>query len=93
MDDNYNLKLADFGFATQIKASKNKTGLGTERYMSAELLYKKAYDAKKVDIFAMGVIFFVFFSGHPPFHHGRLEDNYYRALIKFPNKFWEFHSN
>ena len=61
--------------------------------MSPELLYKKPYNAKKVDVFALGVIFFVFYSGHPPFHNGRLDDNYYRALIKHPDKFWKFHSN
>ena len=94
LDDNLNLKLADFGFATVIeKDQKNKTRLGTERYMAPEILYRKPYDAKKVDIFAFGVILFVFYSGHPPFHEAKLDDPYYRVFIKKPIKFWNFHSN
>ncbi len=92
LDDNLNLKLADFGFATMINENKkNTTKLGTERYMAPELLYRKPYVAKKVDVFAMGVILFVFYSGHPPFHEGRLEDPYYNAFVKKPEKFWAFH--
>lgn len=94
LDDVLNLKLADFGFATvSHEDQKNKTRLGTERYMAPEILYKKAYDAKKVDIFAFGVILFVFYSGHPPFHEAKLDDPYFSAFIKKPVKFWNFHSN
>jgi serine/threonine protein kinase len=94
LDDELNLKLADFGFATIVEGDqKNKTRLGTERYMAPELLYKKPYDAKKVDIFAMGVILFVFYAGHPPFHEALLDDPYYNTFVKKPQKFWSFHSN
>ncbi len=41
VDKNFNLKLADFGFATLVdEGVKNQTYLGTERYMSPELLSK-----------------------------------------------------
>ena len=93
LDEIMNLKLADFGFAVLIdEQEKNTTRLGTERYMAPEILMKKAYDAKKVDIFAMGVIFFVFFSGHPPFNEALVSDPYYKTFAVKPNKFWSFHS-
>lgn len=93
MDDKYNLKLADFGFATLIDETlKSKTKLGTERYMSPELFCKKPYDAAKVDVFASGVILFIFFSGHPPFYEAKLEDPYYKLFINNNQKFWDFHT-
>ena len=93
LDDEMNLKLADFGFATLfVEDQKNKTKLGTERYMSPELLYKKPYSAAKADVFAAGVILFIFYSGHPPFHEGRLEDPYYNVFMKNRQKFWDFHA-
>lgn len=93
MDDEYNLKLADFGFATLFDAEmKNKTKLGTERYMSPELLCRKPYSAASVDIFAAGVVLFIFFSGHPPFHEAKLDDPYYKVFINNKQRFWDFHS-
>ena len=93
LDEGMNLKLADFGFATLFTDDgKNKTKLGTERYMSPELLAKKPYSAAKADVFAAGVILFIFFSGHPPFHEGRLEDPYYNVFMKNRQKFWDFHA-
>lgn len=92
LDENLNLKLADFGFATIVEdGEKNKTRLGTERYMCPELFTKTPYDAQKADIFAAGVILFIFFSGHPPFHEGRPQDPYYNAFVKNRAKFWNFH--
>lgn len=93
LDEGMNLKLADFGFATLFTDDvKNKTKLGTERYMSPELLAKKPYSAAKADVFAAGVILFIFYSGHPPFHEGRLEDPYYNVFMKNRQKFWDFHA-
>lgn len=93
LDDALNLKLADFGFATLFEENqKNTTKLGTQRYMSPELLNKKPYSAAKADVFAAGVILFIFYSGHPPFHEGRPEDPYYNVFMKSRQKFWDFHS-
>ena len=48
-DSRFNLKLADFGFATML--NKNKSGklntiLGTEGYMAPEINAKQPYDGK-----------------------------------------------
>lgn len=93
LDVEMNLKLADFGFATLFaEDQKNNTKLGTERYMCPELLYKKPYSAAKADVFAAGVILFIFYSGHPPFHEAKLEDTFYNAFYYKREKFWDFHS-
>ena len=94
LDSQFKLKIVDFGFATLLRSNNapNKTRLGTEKYMAPELLYHKAYDARKVDVFAAGVILFVFYSGHPPFNQATENDPYYRAFIKNNDKFWDFHS-
>jgi aurora kinase len=84
------LKLVDFGFATHvIEDEKNKTNLGTERYMCPELIMKKKYDAKKADIFALGVIMFVFMKGSPPFEKADImNDPYYKTLMMKPASYW-----
>lgn len=93
LDSELKLKLIDFGFATVLDPKKlNKTSLGTEKYMAPEILYKKAYDAKKADVFAAGVILFVMFSGHPPFNKATQNCPYYTNFVKDNKKFWEFHS-
>lgn len=90
------LKIADFGFSCLLKGRDGsgvlKTKLGTEGYMAPEISTKE-YDGRKVDVFAAGVIFFIMYSGNPPFEKASPNDPYYR-LIK-ENKldaFWESHS-
>ena len=63
-DENFIIKLCDFGFSTKIPKDKNgKTlfltaKLGTRHYAAPEILEDKEYDGKKVDIFSLGVILF-----------------------------------
>lgn len=85
------IKLADFGFATLVDdLEKNKTHLGTERYMCPELVMKKKYDGKKADVFALGVILFVFMKGQPPFEKADIiNDPYYKTLIMKPETYWK----
>ena len=93
LDSYLQLKLVDFGFATNFNAHEfNKSQLGTEKYMAPELVYNRNYVASQVDIFAAGIILFVLHSGHPPFNKAADTDPYYRALVKTPDRFWDFHS-
>ena len=86
ISENFDIKLADFGFSTEIDENeKNKTHLGTGRYMCPELVMKKKYDAKKADVFAIGVIMFVFVKGSPPFEIADYQrDPYYKTLLTKP---------
>lgn len=96
-DVNFNLLLADFGFSTLMAgkdgSGKLKTILGTDNYMAPEIHSKNPYIGSSVDLFAAGIILFIFLTGHPPFNHAKATDSYY-SLICMNNheKFWHFHS-
>jgi serine/threonine-protein kinase ULK/ATG1 len=66
--ENAILKLADFGFAKELKdaASMMTTRCGTPLYMSPEVLDSLEYNAK-VDIWSCGCIFYEMIVGSPPF--------------------------
>jgi len=88
-DENYTLKIADFGFATsfvdesQGKAQriKMKTACGTKGYLAPELLKGKKY-THKCDIFALGIILFTTFAGFPPFQNAVETDWWWDKLSK-----------
>lgn len=97
LDKDFNLLLADFGFSALL-AGKDGSGkmrsiLGTENYMAPEIHSKAPYLGTLVDLFAAGIILFIFVSGHPPFSLAKASDSYY-GLICMNNheKFWHFHS-
>jgi len=54
---------------------------GTRTYMAPELLERRAYNGKKVDMFAIGVILFFLVTGIFPFGAAEKNDRYYVSLI------------
>lgn len=75
MDSNYNLKIADFGWAGPSDGKHEdqegkkwlSTYCGTLLYMAPEVHQKDPYEGKPVDVFAAGVIMFIMASGTHPF--------------------------
>lgn len=71
LDEKYNLKIIDFGFAAPVMGRDGKgslhTDLGTPGYMAPEIRDEKDYKGHEVDLFAVGVILFIMYTGHPPF--------------------------
>jgi serine/threonine protein kinase len=66
--DTLDLKLIDFGFATEFDAEKRLRKInGSLFYMAPEIFSKTGYD-EKVDVFSAGVILFTMIVGHLPFH-------------------------
>ena len=65
-DQEFNLKIADFGFAAPLSGRDGsgfqKTKLGTESYMAPEIHMKKPYSGASVDLFACGIILFIMFT-------------------------------
>lgn len=56
MDDNHNVKIADFGVARIIEASGHMTAeTGTYRWMAPEVIEHKPYD-EKADVFSFAVV-------------------------------------
>lgn len=95
-DADFNLKVADFGFATAI-CGKNEDGLlgtylGTESYMAPEIHLKQQYSGPSVDLFAAAIILFIMVAGTPPFASGNPKDQHYKLICtnRF-DSFWYAH--
>jgi serine/threonine protein kinase len=96
-DANFNLKIADFGFAT-LFAGKDGSGqlhtiLGTESYMAPEIHLRKPYSGPSVDLFACGIILFILLSGTPPFAKADPKsDPHYKLIVAGRHDvFWKAH--
>lgn len=61
-NDNFNLKIADFVFASKLNEN-SKTFVGTIDYMSPEIHLKLPHEPGKADVFAVGVILFNMITG------------------------------
>ena len=69
-DENFIPKLADFGFACEIKPNeRRKTICGTKEYFSPEIFTHKP-QSLKLDVWCMGVLLFELCHGKTPFHYG-----------------------
>ncbi|CAF2126032.1 unnamed protein product [Rotaria magnacalcarata] len=76
-----NMKLCDFGFSKDVLKCKeylSKTYCGSRAYVSPEILLGLPYDAKKADIWAIGVILYIFVTGVMPFK----EDKNNQLILK-----------
>ena len=92
LDKNFNLKLADFGFAT--KEDVSYTRKGTYGYMAPEVLAGEPYKGEEADLFAAAVILFILVTQHPPFIRAEGTDRYYKAIAGGEwDKFWDVHSD
>lgn len=96
-DENFILKIADFGFATLLEGKDGsgllRTVLGTESYMAPEIHAKSPYSGVAVDMFAATVILFIIFTGGPPFSKADTKDPYYKLLTTNKHDtFWAAHS-
>lgn len=74
LDQDFNVKLCDFGWATQVEADRGfKTSIcGTYEYMSPEIVFERVHTAK-TDIWCLGVLFYEMLHGKPPFKAGDFE--------------------
>ena len=71
LDSEFNVKIADFGFAGPIQGRDGsgylESRLGTKAYMAPEILFNEPYQGHVVDLFALGIILFILYSGRSPF--------------------------
>jgi polo-like kinase 1 len=73
-----NVKIGDFGLATQIEnGEKKKTICGTPNYIAPEILEKTGH-GHEVDVWSVGCIIFTLLVGKPPFETTTLEETYCR---------------
>ena len=81
VDDNLDLKIADFGFACYKNIDNLKSYRGTMTYMAPEIKEGKNYDGTQVDLFSIGVILFIIVQGIFPFKEARKEEYFYNLLM------------
>ena len=90
VDDDMNLVLADFGFATFKKIDKLTSFRGTMSYMAPEIKERKTYNGKQVDIFSLGVLLFISVLGFFPFREATKDDYFYKFILEGRiDKYWE----
>ena len=80
VDEQMNLKLADFGFACYKNIDCLKSYRGTFTYMAPEIKEGKTYNGQQVDLFSFGVILFIIVQGIFPFKEARTEEYFYNLL-------------
>lgn len=89
-DENCELKIADFGFATYKSIDQLKSYRGTFSYMAPEIKEGKVYRGEQVDVFSFSVILFVLVHGIFPFKEARKDEFFYNLLMTGQHdKYWE----
>lgn len=92
LDKNFNVKLADFGFATKDEICHTRKG--TFGYMAPEVLANEEYNGQVEDLFSSAVILFILLTQHPPFIRAEPGDRYYKKILKGEwDQFWEIHAD
>ena len=96
LDSNFDLKIADFGFACPIQGEDglgfSNRFVGTVQYMAPELLAGRTYQPQVADWYSFGVMLFMMYSGSAPFVQADLNDAHFACLARNDlNKFWKSH--
>jgi len=95
-DEEFNMKIGDFGLAARFKNEKGLIPLygefGTKIFMAPEISVKSAHNGERVDIFSCGVVLFAMVVGVPPFNSANAKEDFLYNLIANKNfdAFWEF---
>ncbi|EAR97504.1 Serine/Threonine kinase domain protein (macronuclear) [Tetrahymena thermophila SB210] len=73
IDENDNLKVADFGISTLMeKSDETSSNAGTKAFMAPESWEKKVFKAPPLDIWATGVTLYIMIYGSVPFKEKKL---------------------
>ncbi|KAK1293290.1 CBL-interacting serine/threonine-protein kinase 6 [Acorus calamus] len=94
LDDDGNLKVADFGLSALTEHLRPDgllhTTCGTPAYVAPEVIGKRGYDGAKADIWSCGVVLFVLLAGFLPFQDDNIVNMYkkiHRGDFKCPSWF------
>jgi serine/threonine protein kinase len=81
VDEQMNLKVADFGFATFRKIHNLSSYRGTMTYMAPEIKEGKKYDGIQIDMFSTAVILFIIVQGIFPFKEAKKDEYFYKLIL------------
>uniref|UniRef100_A0A1J3JVE8 non-specific serine/threonine protein kinase n=1 Tax=Noccaea caerulescens TaxID=107243 RepID=A0A1J3JVE8_NOCCA len=94
LDDNDNLKVADFGLSALADCKRQDgllhTACGTRAYVCPEIIDHRGYDGTKSDIWSCGIVLFVLLAGYLPFYDSNLMEMFRKigkAKFKCPSWF------
>ncbi|XP_066892743.1 serine/threonine-protein kinase PLK4 isoform X2 [Kogia breviceps] len=79
---NMNIKIADFGLATQLKMphEKHYTLCGTPNYISPEIATRSAHGLES-DIWSLGCMFYTLLIGRPPFDTDTIKNTLNKVVL------------
>lgn len=84
------VKIVDFGFATKVNGFDQNLVCGTIGYMAPEIVRKQFY-GKPVDMWALGVVIYILLCGYPPFYHENqkaLAEQISRGQYSYHPQYW-----
>lgn len=83
LGENFDVKLCDFGWSTQLQSEKDlKTSVcGTYEYMSPEIMNEATHSFKS-DIWGLGILFIEILTGRPPYQASSLEELKHQFLTR-----------
>jgi calcium/calmodulin-dependent protein kinase I len=90
MSDDADVKIADFGFSSEVNGENLTQQCGTPGYVAPEILAHKTY-GKPVDMWSLGVIMYILLGGYPPFHHENQKELFKLIMagkFEFHAEFW-----
>jgi len=93
LDEQFQLKITDFDLAQCMVTEKKLFGSGTIGYRAPEVTKGRCNNFAAADIYSMGVILFILFTGYPPYNEDSTDgyDHFYKLLRSYRG-FWEAHS-
>lgn len=79
LNENLDVKIADFGLAAKIEydGERKKTVCGTPNYIAPEIISKSGH-SYEVDVWSIGCIMYTLLVGKPPFETASLKETYSR---------------
>lgn len=91
-EDNFDIKIADLGFAQEFDREQGlELVLGTPLYMAPELVLHQKYN-EKVDVWSLGVITYQLLTGKTPFDGAKIKDintNICKKQVLYTGPMWK----